>query len=48
MKESPKTPVPGQYNPSQILTKKGGLNSTTKRHLGFINEAICKGENNIH
>jgi hypothetical protein len=48
MKESPKTPGPGQYNPSRIITKNGGLNSTTIRHLGFINEAICKGENNIH
>lgn len=46
MKQSPRTPGPGQYNPSQIKTKKRGLTSTTKRYLGFIDEAMYKGENN--
>lgn len=46
MKQSPRTPGPGQYNPNQIITKKRGLKSTTKRYLGFIDEAIYKGENN--
>ena len=46
MKQSPRTPGPGAYNPKQIKKKIKDEQFTSKRELGFINEAKVKGENN--
>lgn len=46
IKQSPRTPGPGAYNPEPPKRKLGTTKMTSRRELGFINEAKYKGENN--
>ena len=46
IKQSPRTPGPGEYNPHPVKKKYKDPNLTSSRELGFINEAVWKGENN--
>jgi len=44
--ESIKTPGPGRYDPKPSPSKKIGFSPTSKRNLGFYDEALYKGLNN--
>jgi hypothetical protein len=46
IKQSPRTPGPGEYNPSPMKKKYKDPLPTGIRELGLINEAVCKGEEN--
>lgn len=46
IKQSPRTPGPGEYNPKPLKKKYKDPLQTNSRELGFIDEAVCKGEEN--
>ena len=48
IKESPRTPGPGAYSPKPSTKPVRSETRTTKRELGFINEAKVRGENTPH